>query len=60
MINSAHLVRCGGGEVEGVEVACGGRAEPAGRVLLLPLQGGRGFRCGVAGQDLSSSSVAVR
>ena len=41
-----------GGEVEGVEVAGGGGAEPDGGVLLLALQGGGGLRCGVAGQDL--------
>ena len=29
-----------GGEVEGVEVAGRGRAEPGSRILLLPMQGG--------------------
>ena len=33
-----------GGEVEGVDVAGGGGAEPDSGILLLPLQGGGGLR----------------
>jgi hypothetical protein len=39
-------------EVEGVEVSCGGRAEPGSGILLLALQAGGGLRGGVARQCL--------
>jgi hypothetical protein len=41
-----------GGDMEGVDVACGGVCEPGGRFPLVALQGGGGPRCAVAGQDL--------
>ena len=37
--------------MEGVNVTGGGVSEPYGRVMLFALQGGRGPRCAVAGQD---------
>jgi hypothetical protein len=41
-----------GSEVEGVEVAGSGGAEPSGGILLLALQGGGGLRGRVVGQHM--------
>ena len=48
------------GQVEGVDVAGRGWAEPGGGILLLALQGGGGLRGESRAKICSSSSVAVR
>jgi hypothetical protein len=54
LVQTGSQLRVGdvfGSEVEGVQLA-GGGAEPDGGILLVPPQGGRRLRGGVAGQHL--------